>query len=178
MSHNYLRGREASIAGGVSFFDNSLDITNPITLGIGSSLVTMSGNIDFLKMYSDLNIELMDASVFLINNFWSDSLNNGFANGFMDVKGSFKSINTNFNLNIEDFSYRDLNLKSFILNGDIKNNNSQKNGFLNFKIGNGNYKNFTFDNGSLDISLDRNIIDVESFEIKNQNDYLQLNLLS
>ena len=171
------KGREASIAGGVSFFDNSLDITNPITLGIGSSLVTMSGNIDFLKMYSDLNIELMDASVFLINNFWSDSLNNGFANGFMDVKGSFKSINTNFNLSIEDFSYRDLNLKSFILNGDIKNNNSQKNGFLNFKIGNGSYKNFTFDNGSLDISLDRNIIDVESFEIKNQNDYLQLNLL-
>ena len=25
------------MAGGVSFFDNSLDITNPITLGIGSS---------------------------------------------------------------------------------------------------------------------------------------------
>ena len=86
----------------------------------------MSGNIDFLKMYSDLNIELMDASVFLINNFWSDSLNSGFANGFMDIKGSFNSINTNFNLNIEDFSYRDLNLKSFILNGDVKNNNSQK----------------------------------------------------
>ena len=171
------KGREASIAGGVSFFNNSLDITNPITLGIGSSLVTMSGNIDFLKMYSDLNIELMDASVFLINNFWSDSLNNGFANGFMNVEGSFESINTSFNLSIDDFSYRDLNLKSFVLNGDIKNNNSQKNGFLNFKIGNGNYKNFTFDNGSLDISLDRNIIDVESFEIKNQNDYLQLNLV-
>ena len=171
------RGREASVAGGVSFFNNSLDITNPISLGIGSSLVTMSGNIDFLKMYSDLNLELMDASVFLINNFWSDSLNNGFANGFMDIKGSFKNINTNFNLNIEDFSYRDLNLKSFILNGDIKNINSKKNGFLNFKIGKGKYKNFIFDNGSLDISLDKNIIDVESFEIKNQNDYFQLNLI-
>ena len=104
MSHNYLKeGRLYSWR--CIFFDNSLDITNPITLGIGSSLVTMSGNIDFLKMYSDLNIELMDASVFLINNFWSDSLNSGFANGLMDIKGSFNSINTNFNLNIEDFSY-------------------------------------------------------------------------
>ena len=79
----------------------------------------MSGNIDFLKMYSDLSIELMDASVFLINNFWSDSLNNGLQM-VLWIKGSFKSINTNFNLSIEDFSYRDLNLKSLFLMAILK----------------------------------------------------------
>ena len=87
--------KPSSISGGVSFRNFQLEITNPLTLTIGPSIVEVKGVSDFKSKTLDLNLSLTDASTFLINNFWEDSLSSGRATGSMYLKGPFDALGIN-----------------------------------------------------------------------------------
>ena len=98
----------SSISGGISYQNEKLIITNPITLTIGPSIVSIKGSSNFNNRSMNLDLSLTEASTFLINNFWSDSLNSGNATGSMKVFGPFNEIGINTELIINDFKYKDI----------------------------------------------------------------------
>ena len=59
---------------------------------IGPSIVSISGFTNFQEEFLDLDLTLTDASSFLINNFWTDSLSGGSATGSMELNGPFDTL--------------------------------------------------------------------------------------
>ena len=176
ISESYLFDNEpSSISGGISYRGFKLDITNPLTLTIGPSLVEVRGSSDFNKDSLDLNLLLTDASTFLINNFWSDSLSGGKATGSMSLYGPFKSLGINADLVINKFEYENISLSSFEFVGKVDNLNDFSDGFFKLKFGKGLWNGYGFENGTAQIVLSDTMIEVSSFELKNYDDYLQFN---
>ena len=165
----------SSISGGISYQNENLYITNPITLTIGPSIVSIKGTSDFNNKNMSLDLSLTEASTFLINNFWSDSLNSGNATGSMRVFGPFNEIGINTELVINNFKYNDIMLDVFELSSEIENLNSLDNGYINLKFGNGFWKEYGFESGTGSFVLENNFIEISSFELKNKDDFLQFN---
>ncbi|MCK4904101.1 MAG: hypothetical protein KAS35_05365, partial [Candidatus Marinimicrobia bacterium] len=62
------------VKGAVVYENNQIVIAEPFTISVGPSSVISVGEIDFAEQEIDLKLILQDADVFIINNFWSDSL--------------------------------------------------------------------------------------------------------
>ena len=74
-----------------------------MTLTIGPSIVEVKGSSDFSSKSLDLNLSLTDASTFLINNFWADSLSSGIATCSMYLNDPFDYLCINVDLIIDQF---------------------------------------------------------------------------
>ena len=165
----------SSISGGISYKNYQLDITNPLTLTIGPSIVEVKGSSDFSSKSLDLNLALTDASTFLINNFWADSLSSGIATGSMHLNGPFDSLGINADLIIDQFEYNNISLKSFEFIGNIQNLNNFSDGAFKLKFGKGYWNDYGFESGTGEFLLLDTLVEVSSFELKNGNDYFQFN---
>ena len=165
----------SSISGGISFRNFQLEITNPLTLTIGPSMVEVKGASDFKSKILDLNLSLTDASTFLINNFWEDSLSSGRATGSMYLKGPFDSLGINADLIINKFGYNNILLESFEFIGNIEDLNNFNEGAFKLKFGKGTWNEYGFESGTGEFLLLDTLVEVSSFELKNGNDYLQFN---
>ena len=165
----------SSISGGISFRNFQLEITSPLTLTIGPSIVEVKGASDFKSKILDLNLSLTDASTFLINNFWEDSLSSGRATGSMYLKGPFDSLGINADLIIDEFGYNNILLESFEFIGNIEDLNNFTQGAFKLKFGKGTWNEYGFESGTGEFLLLDTLVEVSSFELKNGNDYLQFN---
>jgi len=164
-----------SFSGGISYKDYELTITNPLTMTIGPSIVTIEGDANFGSKKMNLNLALTNASTFLINNFWTDSLSSGTATGSMVLKGPFDTIGVNADLLISDFKYKNVSLSSFEFTGDLENINEFRDGNIKLKFGEGTWNDYGFENGSGEVKIFKDLFEISSFELKNGQDYLQFN---
>ena len=176
ISESLIFDKEASsFSGGVSFKDYELAITNPITVTIGPSIVTINGSAHFEDEYLNLDLALIDASPFLINNFWTDSLSGGLATGSMELMGSFDTLGLSADLIINGLQYRNISLSAFEFLGQLDNLNDFRNGSVKIKFSNGMWNDYSFESGSGEFLLLEDRVEISSFELKNGEDYLQLN---
>ena len=176
ISESILFDREASaISGGIAYRDFIMNITNPLTLTIGPSIVAINGVADFNKRSLDLNLSLTDASSFLINNFWSDSLDGGTATGEMNLFGSFDTLGVQTDLVINGFEKSNIALSSFEFLGHLNNVNAFQDGAFKVKFGKGTWNEYGFESGTGEFNIMDSIVEVSSLELKNGNDYLQFN---
>ncbi len=176
INESLLFDREASsISGGVSFKDFELAITNPITMTIGPSIVSVNGSANFNNRSLDLDLALTDASTFLINNFWSDSLSGGSATGSLALSGPFDTLGINADLLIKEFQYKNIALSSFEFLGHLRNLNEFKDGEIKVKFGKGTWNERGFESGTGEFRLGTDVVEISSFELKNGQDYLQFN---
>ena len=165
----------SSISGGISYRDYKLQITNPLTLTIGPSIIEVNGFFNFDSKFLDLNLSLTEASTFLINNFWEDSLSSGLATGYMYLNGQFDSLGIDADLRIDNFGYNDISLKSFEFIGNIENLNSFSEGSFKLKFGKGYWNDYGIESGTGEFILQDTFVEVSSFELKNGDDYFQFN---
>jgi len=176
VSESILFDREASsFSGGVSYKDFNLTVTNPITMTIGPSIVSVNGSANFEEKSLNLELVLTDASTFLINNFWADSLSGGLATGSMALKGSFDTLSISTDLVINGFKYNNISLSSFEFLGNLNNLNKFKDGAIKVKFGKGTWNDYGFESGTGEFQLLQDVIEISSFELKNGKDYLQFN---
>jgi len=138
----------SSFSGGLTYKDYELTITNPLTMTIGPSIVYVNGTANFESKIMDLNLSLMDASTFLINNFWTDSLSSGLATGSMALMGPFDSLGMDADLLITDFKYNNISLSSFEFSGNLGNLNQFRDGSIKLKFGKGIWNDYGFENGT------------------------------
>ena len=167
--------KTSSISGGVSYKDNKLTINNPLTMTIGPSIVSISGFTNFQEEFLDLNLTLTDASSFLINNFWTDSLSGGSATGSMELNGPFDTLGIRAEGIIDGLQYNNISLSSFQFSGKLNNLNEFNDGSITVKFGKGIWNEQGFESGTGEFKLLQDSVEISSFELKNGKDYLQLN---
>ncbi len=176
ISESMLFAKEASsISGGIAYHNFKMDITNPLTVTIGPSIVSVNGMADFNQRSLDIDLSLTEASTFLINNFWSDSLDSGTATGSMNLYGSFDTLGVEADLLIDGFQYNNISLASFEFLGHLNNMNAFQDGAFKVKFGKGTWNDYGFESGTGEFNILDSLIDISSFELKNGNDYLQFN---
>lgn len=176
ISESLIFDKEASsFSGGVSYRDFELTITNPITVTIGPSIVAVNGSAHFEGKNLNLDLALTDASTYLINNFWTDSLSGGWATGSMELTGPFDTLGISADLIINGFQYKNISLSAFEFLGQLDNLNDFRDGSVKIKFSGGMWNNYGFESGSGEFLLLEDRVEISSFELKNGEDYLQLN---
>lgn len=168
-------GEPTSFSGSVSYMDSILSIVNPIMLSIGPSNIVLEGKTNYGNRSMNLDVELSEASAFLINNFWSDTLTSGSATGSMQIDGSFDVLSLNADLAINNFIYKNIYLENFELFAKLENLQNFDEGEVKMKFKNGTWNEIDFESGNGQLFLTDEVINISSFELRNKKDFLQIN---
>ncbi|MEE8335507.1 MAG: translocation/assembly module TamB domain-containing protein [Candidatus Neomarinimicrobiota bacterium] len=163
-----------SLSGTVSFFNDLLSIENPVVLSIGPSRIDVTGFTDFYTDSLNLNLELTDASTFLINNFWTDSLSSGQATGSLRLWGKFNNLAGSGNLIFKNFGYRNISLDYFDISGKVIRIGRNPSGTVKTKFGRGFWNKYGFENGAGNLRISADEIEITDFELRDKQDFLQL----
>ena len=151
--------------------NNQITIAEPFNVSVGPSSITSVGEIDFTEQEIDLKLILRDADVFIINNFWSDSLDNGTVSGNIEATGKFNNpviIGTLLGRNI---AYKDFFLAKMELEGHREQNGDLL-GSIQLKLGNGRWKNIEFEHGEMNVVFKKNETHFTNVNIVNGNEYI------
>ena len=176
VNESLLFNREpTSFSGSVSYMDSILSIVNPIMLSIGPSNIVLEGNANYGNRSMNLDVELSEASAFLINNFWSDTLTSGSATGSMQIDGSFDVLSLNADLAINNFNYKNIYIENFELFAKLENLQNFDEGEVKMKFKNGTWNEIDFESGNGQLFLNDEVINISSFELRNEKDFLQIN---
>lgn len=166
--------RDISISGTFSYNDQIFSIDSPLSFAIGPSSVTLKGYANLQNRTLDMDLKLNDASVFLINNFWSDSLNSGYATGDLQVTGTFDNPLIRAELECSNLGYHDIFLDQIKMNIHWIPTQSGGDGFFRGKIGRGSWRKYAFDNGLVDIAFSQDGIVIQSAEFNQSENFLQI----
>ena len=168
------KDRDISVSGTADYVNELLNIEEPLELSIGNSRVIVTGTSDFKNEVYNLDLDLDNADVFIINNFWSDSLENGKATGSLFVSGPFSNPNLNAELILRNISYKNFNLESFEFFGSLNSSDQYTTGDCQLRIGAGTWNDQSFESGVVDLSYTQDGLEIQSAEFKNNNDFFQL----
>ena len=160
-----------SVNGQFVYEDDILNIADPFKISVGPSSITTLGQIDFAKEEIDLKLDIQDANVFLLNNFWSDSLENGTISGNIVATGKFDDPTVVGSIRGNDIKYKDFDLSELEVVGQ-RNFADGILGFAQLRLGKGQWKNIEFEHGNIDAVFKQKEIHLSSVEIINGNEYL------
>ena len=164
------KDRQISIIGTIDYVNDYLNIEEPLELSIGKSKIIVTGASNFKDEIYNLDFDLDNADVFIINNFWSDSLESGKAT----VSGTFEDPDLNAELVLDDIKYKNFNLESFEFFGNLNKKGDYTIGNCQLRIGNGKWNDESFESGVVDLSYSKEGIEIQSAEFKNNMDFFQL----
>jgi hypothetical protein len=160
-----------SVNGAFIYENNQITIADPLTISVGPSSITTVGEIDFAEKEIDLELILQDADIFIINNFWSDSLDNGTVSGNIEASGKFDNPKIIGTLVGKNITYKDFFLAEIELEGQREQNDDLL-GFVQLKLGSGNWNNISFEHGKIDILFKNKETHFTNINILNGNEYL------
>ncbi len=160
-----------SVNGAFVYEDNQINFAEPFTVSVGPSSITSVGEIDFTEKEIDLNLTLTDADVFIINNFWSDSLDNGTISGNIKASGQIDNPKIEGTLLGKNIAYKEFFLAEIELDGKREKVNELL-GSAQLNLGNGKWKNIEFEKGEIDILFKNEETQFTHVNIVNGNEYL------
>jgi len=160
-----------SLNGKFVYKENILNIDDPFIVSVGPSSVTTIGKIDFSKEEIDLKLDLQDANVFLVNNFWSDSLENGTISGNIVATGKFDDPKIVGSIKGNDIKYKDFILTEMDVVGQ-RNVANDILGTAQIRLGKGQWKNIEFEHGNIDVIFKQKETHLSNVEIVKGNEYL------
>lgn len=163
---------DVSLSGSLVFQEDRLEIINPLTLTIGPSYVTVQGWADLAVENLDLSLELHEAAVFLINNFWSDSLSSGTATGNLHLVGAFDTPGVEASLVCDQIGFRNTHLDHFDLDLQVDQLSDSARGYLRMNLGSGRWKEHAFNSGTLDLRLRPLVVEIVGLELQAGDDFL------
>ncbi len=166
--------RDISISGTFSYNDQIFSIDSPLSIAVGPSSITLKGYTNLRDKLLDMDLRLNDASIFLVNNFWSDSLNSGSATGDLRVSGSIENPSIRAELECRNLGYHETFLDQLTMNAHWAPHQNGGDGFFRGKIGRGSWRKYAFDNGLVDIAFSKDGIDIQSAEFKQADNFIQI----
>lgn len=151
--------------------DSILTFSDPFSVIIGGSSVTSEGNFDFKNKYLDINISLLNADEYILNNFWVDSLDNGSFSGDVHLSGNFKQLNADGNIVGSNIKYKDLVLSEVEIEGErIYSEDYYGSVIVNAKRG--QWKNIEFEKAEVFSELYKNETYINEINIYNGEEFL------
>ena len=160
-----------SVNGQFVYEENILNIADPLTISVGPSSVTTLGQIDFVKEEINLKFDIQDANVFLINNFWSDSLENGTISGNIVAIGKIDDPTIIGSIQGNEIKYKDFILSELEMDGQ-RNVVEDVIGSAQLRLGKGQWKDIEFEDGNIDVLFKQKEMHLSNIEITNRNEYL------
>ena len=155
------KDRQISIFVTMDYVDDHLNIEEPLEFSIGQSKIIVTGSSNFMDEIYNLDFDLDNADVFIINNFWSDSLESGKATGNLSVSGTFENPDLTAELVLDDIKYKNFNLESFEFFGNLNSKEDYTIGDCQLRIGNGKWNDENFESGVVDLSYSKEGIDIQ-----------------
>ncbi len=179
VSESKLYSKDAiSLSGSIAYFDSALTFIDPLFIAIGPSSINVDGKVDLQEDFLDLQLDLNNADVFLINNFWADTLEQGTATGALNVSGAINQPNIRGNVQCEDIVYKDFYLSSASLNLSVDNGFDVKDGYAILQFNEGVWKRgddlYQLDNGTVDAVFYPDKIELENLHIFSGDNFVQL----
>lgn len=167
-----------SLSGSITYHDSILTFLDPLFVGVGPSSIKVQGKADFQSNLIDLELDLDHADVFLVNNFWADTLEQGTATGSLNIKGSLSQPEIRGEVNCKNVIYKDFYLGSALLNLNINNGFDVTDGFVRLQFEEGIWyrteKEYQWDHGTLDAAFYPDRIDLENLHIFSGDNFIQL----
>lgn len=160
-----------SVNGAFVYENNRINIAEPFTVSVGQSSITSVGEINFAEQEIDLKLTLQDADVFIINNFWSDSLEKGTISGNIKVTGKLDAPKITGTLIGKNIAYKDFFLAEIELEGQLEQNGDLL-GYVQLKVDGGRWKNIEFERGKIDLLFKNKETHFTNVNIVNGNEYL------
>ncbi|MFC1786151.1 translocation/assembly module TamB domain-containing protein [Candidatus Neomarinimicrobiota bacterium] len=161
-----------SVNGAFVYENDQINFTEPFTISVGSSSITSVGEIDFAKQEFDLKMNLQDADVSIINNFWSDSLDNGTISGNIQASGKIDNPKIEGTITGKNIAYKDFFLAEIELDGKREKNDETLIS-AQLRLGHGKWKkNIEFEKGEVDILFKNGETYFTNVNIVNGNEYL------
>ena len=159
------------VNGAFVYENNQITIAEPFTVLVGPSSITSVGEIDFAEEVIDLKLNLQNADVFIINNFWSDSLDSGTISGNIEASGKFDNPKIIGTLVGKNIAYKGFFLAEMELEGQREQKDDLL-GSVQLKLGSGKWKNIEFEHGEIDILFKNKETHFTDINIVNGNEYL------
>ncbi|MDP6533065.1 MAG: translocation/assembly module TamB domain-containing protein [Candidatus Marinimicrobia bacterium] len=166
--------KDVVVSGSVQLHDDLIKVSHPLTLSIGPSSVIVQGEADLASEYVDFNLKLKDADVFLINNFWDDSLTSGTATGSLELQGPLDIPTVKGDLICQNIGFRNTHLEYAEMTCQINRIWDFSSGWLQMDIGKGTWNEYGFDNGAVDVQFQSEAWKLSRLEFKDGEDFLQL----
>ena len=160
-----------SVNGAFHYENDKIDFAEPFIVSVGPSSITSVGEIDFDKQDVDLKLILQDADVFIINNFWSDSLENGTISGNIEAFGNIDNPIIEGALLGENIAYKEFFLSEMEIIGKREKSGDIL-GFAKLRLGSGKWKNLDFETGEIDVLFKEEETHFTNVNIVNGNEYL------
>ncbi len=160
-----------TVNGAFVYENNLIKFAEPFTVTLGSSSITSVGEIDFTEESIDLSLILTDADVFIINNFWSDSLENGTISGNIEASGKFNDPIVTGSIFGKNIQYKDFYISEFEFEGQRKKNNEDL-GYAQLRLGNGHWNDIEFEKGNMDVVFKKKETHFTNVNIVNKDEYL------
>ncbi|MEE8341751.1 MAG: translocation/assembly module TamB domain-containing protein [Candidatus Neomarinimicrobiota bacterium] len=159
------------VNGAFVYENNQINIAEPFTVSVGPSSITSVGQVNFTEKEVDLKLSLNDADVFIINNFWNDSLDGGMVSGNIEASGKFNDPKIIGTLAGENIAYKDFFLAEMHVEG-VREQIGESLGSAQLKFGNGKWKNIEFENGEMDVEFFNKETRFTNVNIINGNEFL------
>ena len=166
------------LSGSVAYHDSVLRFLDPLYVAVGPSSLKIQGFADFRLDSLDLHMDLQDADIFLINNFWADSLEEGTATGSLELTGPFDGFHIRGEIQCKNIVYKGFYLESAAFTLNVNNGFQVTDGFTRFHFKNGAWQGknekYILDNGTIDVAFHPERIELEYVHIISGDNYLQL----
>jgi len=161
-----------SVNGAFVYENDQINFAEPFTVSVGPSSISSVGEIDLAEQEIDLKLNIKDAGVFIINNFWSDSLDNGTISGNIEASGKIDNPKIEGTLRGKNISYKDFSLAEMELTGK-REKNDETLGSAQLRLGNGKWKNIEFEKGKIDVLFKNKETHFTNVNIVNGKEYLR-----
>ncbi|MBT3300195.1 MAG: hypothetical protein HN657_01700 [Candidatus Marinimicrobia bacterium] len=166
--------KDISFNGTVSLRDSLLIADDPVKVTIGKGSLNVSGQANIQSREMDIVVELMNADVSLINNFWPKAFESGSATGLMKIRGTFEEPGVIADLDFTEFKYQDFTLDQLKMRAEYDNKKEKMNGAFSATFGKGVWRDEKFENGTIDLSLKNGKIILENCHFQNGEDFIQI----
>ena len=165
---------DISVHGLFTYKDSTISTISPVIFLVGDSYLTINGEGDFKQNSIDIFLDLEKADIELVNNFLPGDFISGIATGKLKIYGDFDKPSVLADLSCENIIISEFYLESLKLNSQMFMQDSILNGFIDIKSGKGEWRERSFDSGTVYGIFDNQSIVIENFHFQSDKDFLQL----
>jgi len=165
---------ETTLSGILVWQDSIIMTDNPLMITNAIGTVSLSGSVNIDNYQSDINVSLEDTDITILNKFLGESLTGGLVTGEVNITDSIIRPHIVVDVNFNELDFYGIYIKELGLKADIKDPWEQQQGNISFNIRDSKWYRYKADWGSADLSIQDNIISINSLHLKDDENFLQI----
>lgn len=174
--HRLFQDQTASFSGSLAYLDKQLNITDPLSFGMGATSIIARGTLDLDQKRPDLSFRFQDIEPSLINPLLLDSLAlaSGRFSGNLDISESLEHPKISGEITGLELQQNQDRIASVWTRFQFDKTYPVKGGFIRADIDSLRYKDIPVNHATVDVTLEKNQVNIENLHLVSGNDYMQI----